>query len=247
MGAGVPRPLIAPRAVTGAGRLWPGAILLLALVACSSPPASSLAPHDCPTAAPAADEASGIPADAESAVVVTNMGSFTIQLDATSAPVAAANFVVLARCDFYAGVTFHRVIAGFVAQAGDPETRTNRGPFEGLGMGGPGYQFDVEFPDASQPYDRYTVAMANALQYDPVTGEITGGSDTNGSQFFVDLANLADQLRPYYSVIGKVTEGTDVIDAIGAVETNGAQDPPTPAYVPLEAVVIQSITVTSGA
>lgn len=228
--------------MTGARRIWPGALLLLALVACSSPPAPSPAPYDCPTAAPTAAEATSILADAESAVVVTDLGSFTIQLDATSAPVATANFVALARCDFYAGITFHRVLAGFVAQAGDPQTRTNRGPFDGLGSGGPSYKFEVEFPDASQPYDRYTVAMANALQYDPVTGEITGGRDTNGSQFFIDLASLAGQLRPYYSVIGTVTEGTEVIDAIGAVAVN---DPS--AGVPLEPVVIQSITVKSGA
>lgn len=228
--------------MTGARRIWPGALLLLALVACSSPPAPSPAPHDCPTAAPTAAEATNILADAESAVVATDLGSFTIQLDATSAPVATANFVALARCDFYAGITFHRVLAGFVAQAGDPQTRTNRGPFDGLGSGGPGYKFEVEFPDARQPYDRYTVAMANALQYDPVTGEITGGRDTNGSQFFIDLASLTGQLRPYYSVIGEVTDGPDVVDAIGAVAVN---DPG--AGVPVEPVIIQSITVKSGA
>lgn len=232
--------------MTQAARLWTGAMLLLAIVACSSPPAASGRP--CPAAAPTAAEATTILADAQGAVVATSLGSFTIELDASSAPIATANFVALARCDFYAGITFHRVIAGFVAQAGDPQTSApeNRGPFEGLGGGGPGYQFDIEFPDASQPYDRYTVAMANALQYDPVTGEITGGQDTNGSQFFVDLANLEGQLRPYYSVIGKVTDGTEVIDAIGAVETNGPQDPPTPADVPLEPVIIESITIKSG-
>jgi len=217
-------------------------VLGLALVACGSPPVASLAPHDCPTAAPTADEAATTLADAQRAVVATSLGSFTIELDATSAPIAAANFVALARCDFYAGITFHRVLAGFVAQAGDPQTRTNRGPFDGLGSGGPGYQFAVEFPDDGQPYARYAVAMANAMQYDPTTGTITGGKDTNGSQFFVDLADLAGQLRPYYSVIGKVTEGTDVIDAIGSVAVN---DPS--AGVPVEPVVIESVMIESGA
>lgn len=223
-------------------RLWPGAILTLALVACGSPPVVSLAPLDCPTAAPTAGEATTILAHAQRAVVTTSLGTFTIELDARSAPIATANFVALARCDFYAGITFHRVLAGFVAQAGDPQTRTNRGPFNGLGGGGPGYQFDVEFPDASQPYDRYTVAMANALQYDPVTGEVTSGTDTNGSQFFIDLASLVGQLRPYYSVIGKVTDGTDVIDAIGAVAVN---DPST--GVPVDPVIIETMTIESGA
>lgn len=228
--------------MTPALRPWSGAILVLGLVACSSLPAASLASHDCPTAAPSAADATSILADAQRAVVATNLGSFTIELDATTAPIATANFVALARCDFYAGITFHRVLAGFVAQAGDPQTRTNRGPFDGLGSGGPGYQFEVEFPDDSQPYDRYTAAMANAMQYDPVTGEITSGRDTNGSQFFIDLASLAGQLRPYYSVIGKVTEGTDVVDAIGAVAVN---DPS--AGVPLDPVIIESVEIKSGA
>jgi cyclophilin family peptidyl-prolyl cis-trans isomerase len=218
----------------------PGAFLALALVACAAPPAESLGPHDCPTAAPTPTEANTILADAQQAVVTTSQGSFTIELDATSAPIATANFVALARCDFYAGITFHRVIAGFVVQAGDPGTRTNRGPFDGLGSGGPGYQFEVEFPAASQPYERYTVAMANAMQYDNATGEISSGTDTNGSQFFVDLADLP-QLRPYYSVIGKVIEGTDVVDAIGAVEVNNPD-----AGLPVEPVIIQSIEVNSG-
>jgi len=215
-----------------------GAILTLALIACSSPPVASQAPTECPTSAPTAAEATTILAGAQRAEVATNLGSFTIELDASSAPVATANFVLLARCGFYAGITFHRVIAGFVAQAGDPQTRSNRSPFEGLGGGGPGYQFEVELPDENQPYDRYVVAMANAMDYDFVTGEIRGGTDTNGSQFFIDLASLVGQLRPYYSVIGKVVDGTDVIDAIGALGVNNPQD-----GVPLEPVVIASVTI----
>jgi cyclophilin family peptidyl-prolyl cis-trans isomerase len=216
-------------------------VMGLALVACSAPPAPSVSPIDCPASAPTAAEAATILADADQAVVDTSLGSFTIELDASSAPIATANFVALARCGFYAQIGFHRVLAGFVAQAGDPQTRTNHGSFEGLGSGGPGYAFEVEFPDASQAYDRYTVAMANAMQYDGVTGEIQGGTDTNGSQFFIDLDSLVGRLRPYYSVIGKVVDGTDVVDTIGAVAVN---DPS--AGVPLEPVIIESITIRSG-
>ncbi len=216
-------------------------VMALAMVACSAPPAPSVTPSDCPTSAPTAAQAATILADAGQALVVTSLGSFTIELDATSAPIATANFVALARCGFYAQISFHRVLAGFVAQAGDPQTRANHGSFEGLGGGGPGYQFEVEFPDAGQAYDRYTVAMANAMQYDGVTGEIQGGTDTNGSQFFIDLDSLAGRLRPYYSIIGKVVEGTDVVDAIGAVTVN---DPS--AGVPLEPVIIESVTTRSG-
>ena len=213
----------------------------LALVACSAPPTPSVSPADCPASAPTAAQATNILADADQAQVVTSLGSFTIELDASSAPIATANFVALARCGFYAQISFHRVLAGFVAQAGDPQTRTNHGSFDGLGSGGPGYQFEVEFPDASQAYDRHTVAMANAMQYDGVTGEIQGGTDTNGSQFFIDLDSLVGRLRSYYSVIGKVVDGTDVVDTIGAVAVN---DPS--AGVPLEPVIIESITITSG-
>jgi cyclophilin family peptidyl-prolyl cis-trans isomerase len=220
-----------------------GAVALpfvLALVSCSAAPAASLSSSACPSAAPTIAEATPILADASRAVVVTSLGTLTIELDASSAPIATANFVALARCGFYAGITFHRVLAGFVAQAGDPQTRSKREPFDGLGNGGPGYQFTVEFPTASQPYDRYAVAMANSMQYD-ATGKITGGTDTNGSQFFIDLADLTGQLRPYYSVIGKVTAGTEVVDAIGQVAVNNPDD-----GVPVNPVIIQSITVTSG-
>ena len=228
--------------MTPASGRWLAALLVLALTACGSSPSPSANLAACPTAAPTASEAATILADASRARITTNLGSFTIELDPSSAPVATANFVALARCGFYAGVTFHRVLASFVIQAGDPQTRTNRDPFATLGQGGPGYSFEVEFPSESQPYERYTVAMANAMQYDQVTGEITGGTDTNGSQFFIDLASLAGQLRPYYSVFGQVVEGTEVIDAIGAVAVN---DPGQ--GVPVDPVIIESVTVLGGA
>ena len=202
----------------------------------------SLAPHDCPTAAPTEAEAATILADARQAVVATSLGSFTIELDAlrlrlrrpTSSPWHAATSTQASPSIGSSPVSLPRPAI--------PRRGRNRGTFNGLGGGGPGYQFEVEFPEASQPYDRYTVAMANAMQYDPTTGQITGGKDTNGSQFFIDLADLAGQLRPYYSVIGKVTDGTDVVDSIGSVAVN---DPS--AGVPVEPVVIESVTIKSGA
>lgn len=227
--------------MTTALRRSPAAILLVLLAACSTAPGASVDAADCPISAPSASDATTILADARRVVIETSLGSFTIELDASSAPVATANFVALARCGFYNGITFHRVLTGFVAQAGDPQTTSNRGSFDELGRGGPGYKFEIEFPTESQPYDRYTVAMANAMQYDQVTGQITGGTDTNGSQFFIDLASLVGQLRPYYSVIGKVTDGTDVVEAIGAVAVNNPQQ-----GVPLEPVIIESMTIESG-
>jgi dolichyl-diphosphooligosaccharide--protein glycosyltransferase len=138
--------------------------------------------------------------------VDTTLGAFTVTLDPASAPIAAANFVELARCGFYDGITFHRVVTGFVIQAGDPNTKENRGDFEGLGTSGPGFGFPIELPSDDQLYAAYTVAMAN------------NGLE-NGSQFFVCLTDI-DGVLPTrtYSIIGAVIEGQDVVDAIGQVE-----------------------------
>jgi cyclophilin family peptidyl-prolyl cis-trans isomerase len=215
------------------------AALALVLVGCStaaSPPASLTRSITCPvSAAPTAGQAATIDAGVTSAVVSTSLGSFTIQLYPTAAPIATANFVALATCGFYDQITFHRVVAGFVIQAGDPQTKAHRGAFEGLGTGGPGYQFGIEPPADGYRYDAYAVAMANA-----------GAPDTNGSQFFIDLADLDAQLARSYTIFGKVMDGTAIVDAIGAVATNGAQDPPTPAYVPVEPVIISSVTINRG-
>jgi cyclophilin family peptidyl-prolyl cis-trans isomerase len=209
--------------------------LALVLTACSLGPTPT-PPPACPTEAPGVD-ARAILGDAERAVVATSKGEFTIELDASSAPVAVASFVLLARCGFYDQVSFHRVIPGFVAQAGDPQTRDDHGDFDGLGSGGPGYRFEVEFPPEGTTYQRYMVAMANAIQYDQ-SGQITGPTDSNGSQFFVVLDDVPG-LRPYYSVLGRVTSGTDVVDAIGQVPT-------TQRDVPLDPVIIEGISIESG-
>jgi cyclophilin family peptidyl-prolyl cis-trans isomerase len=219
----------------------PALVLALVLAACNATPSPSSGLGGCPTAAPTADAAQRILADAGRAVVTTSLGSFTIRLDARSAPVATANFVALARCGFYAQISFHRVLAGFLAQAGDPATRSDHGNFPGLGSGGPGYHFEVELPADDQPYGQYAVAIANSLQFDPASGQITGGTDTNGSQFFIPLESLAGQLRRYYSFIGQVVDGTEVVDAIGKV----AVDDPSHG-LPLDPVVIESITIQNG-
>lgn len=189
----------------------------------------------CPTQPPTESEAAGIIGDTATLEVRTNKGNFTIGIDPSSAPIAVANLVALAECGFYDGQSFHRVVPGFVAQAGDPQTKANHGDFAGIGTGGPGYQFEVEFPPEGTTYAKYMVAMANAMQYDPNTGEIQGGTDTNGSQFFVMLDD-ADFLLPYYSLLGEVVSGTDVVDAIGQVPTSG-----DPMNVPVDPVIIEEI------
>ena len=124
-------------------------------------------------------------------VKMENGKSFTIQLHAKQAPITVNSFVFLAREGFYDGVTFHRVLEGFMAQGGDPT---------GTGTGGPGYQFENE--DSELMFDKAgVVAMANA------------GRDTNGSQFFITFGPTP-HLNGGYTIFGQVVEGMDTVNAI---------------------------------
>ncbi len=193
------------------------------------PPATTADPSA--SAAPTPLNAAEVLAGVTGVIVETSLGSFTIELLPDSAPIAAANFVALARCGFYDGVTFHRVLTGFVIQAGDPNTRENQDDFEGLGSGTPGYGFDTEVPPEGVNYDPYAVAMANAAR-----------PGTNGSQFFICLVDL-DGLFPErnYSIFGTVTEGREVVDAIGQVEVNHPN-----IGVPVDPVVINGMEVVAA-
>lgn len=124
------------------------------------------------------------------AVIKTNKGDINLELNPTEAPQTVNNFVTLARDGFYDGVTFHRVVPGFVIQGGDPT---------GTGRGGPGYRFNDE--PVRRPYKAGTVAMANA------------GPNTNGSQFFICLEDQP-ALPPNYTIFGDVTSGMNVVRSI---------------------------------
>ncbi len=116
---------------------------------------------------------------------------FVIQLYPDKAPITVNSFVFLARDGFFNGVTFHRVLEGFMAQGGDPT---------GTGKGGPGYEFVNE--DSDLTFDKAGVlAMANA------------GRDTNGSQFFITFGPT-EQLNGGYTIFGQVTSGMDVVNGI---------------------------------
>jgi cyclophilin family peptidyl-prolyl cis-trans isomerase len=118
-------------------------------------------------------------------------GEFVIQLYPDKAPRTVNSFVFLAREGFFNGITFHRVLEGFMAQGGDPT---------GTGSGGPGYEFPNEDSDLS--FDTAgVVAMANA------------GRDTNGSQFFITFVP-APHLNGGYTIFGQVTSGMDVVNGI---------------------------------
>jgi len=151
------------------------------------------------------------------ATVATSCGEFKIALDAKRAPRTGGSFKYLADKGFFDGLTFHRVVAGFVIQGGDPK---------GDGTGGPGYTV-VEKPPGGLQYVKGVVAMAKGGNEPP---------GASGSQWFVVTAEDA-QLPPDYALLGKVTEGQDVVDKIGAVPT-------TPDEQPADPVVIRSIEVS---
>ncbi len=151
-----------------------------------------------------------------SVTLKTTKGDITLQLDGDKTPKTVENFITLAQKDFYNNTIFHRVIAGFMIQGGDPK---------GTGSGGPGYRFDDE-PFEGE-YLRGTIAMANA------------GPNTNGSQFFIMHKDYA--LPKNYVIFGRVTQGIEVVDAIAtspvSVSASGEKSKP------VDPVKVLSVTV----
>jgi peptidyl-prolyl cis-trans isomerase A (cyclophilin A) len=166
---------------------------------------------------------------ADGATLRTTMGDVTVELSPGLVPLTVGNFVGLATGELawrdpetgdvrddplYANVPFHRVIDGFMIQGGDPT---------GTGRGGPGYTFDDEFhPDLTHD-SAGVLSMANS------------GPNTNGSQFFVTL-DAQPHLDGRHAVFGRVVEGMDVVEAIGAVATDDNDRP-------LEPVLLESVAV----
>jgi cyclophilin family peptidyl-prolyl cis-trans isomerase len=160
------------------------------------------------------------PTAAYTATLDTSKGEMTLELFASEAPVAVNNFVFLAREGFYNGLTFHRVIRGFMIQGGDPK---------GDGTGGPGYQFQDE--RVTRRYTRGVLAMANS------------GPNTNGSQFFIVHADY--DLQPRYTIFGRVTAGLETLDRLADTSvTANPRDPRREASVPTETLSIRSIKIT---
>lgn len=152
----------------------------------------------------------------------TSMGDITIELFADDAPNTVANFVKLAKEGFYDGTRFHRVIADFMIQGGDPLTKDDAQSAR-WGAGGPGYRFADEI-HANNENLRGTISMANA------------GPNTNGSQFFINTADNSF-LDTKHTVFGRVVEGMNIVTEIEHTAT-GAQDRP------LEAVTIAHVTIS---
>ena len=151
------------------------------------------------------------------ATMKTNYGDIVIQLFPKEAPVTVNNFVFLARAGYYDGIKFHRVIKGFMIQGGDPT---------GTGAGGPGYRFQDELP-TTRNYTKGIIAMANA------------GPNTNGSQFFIMLADYP--LQKNYSIFGQTTSETQsVVDKIGNIPVD---NPNSQSPRPTVDVHINSVTI----
>ena len=158
-----------------------------------------------------------------SATIATDIGDIEVELFNDSAPKATANFVKLAGSGFYDDVIFHRVIPGFVAQAGDGQYGKKSGLNRGqVGHGGPGYKFEDE--PVTGDYVRGALAMANA------------GRNTNGSQFFICHQDLTGKLPKNYTLFGQVTRGMDVVDKIVGAPRNANDLPDDP-------VAMTSVTV----
>jgi cyclophilin family peptidyl-prolyl cis-trans isomerase len=148
------------------------------------------------------------------ATLKTANGDVVVELLPKEAPIAVNNFVFLARQGYYDNVPIHRIVAGFVIQSGDPT---------GTGMGGPGYKIQDE--RVTLNYERGAVAMAR-----------TPEPNSAGSQFFICLSDISQQLEKKYAIFGKVTSGMDVVDKIAQTpvkrSASGEQSSPTsPVYI----------------
>jgi peptidyl-prolyl cis-trans isomerase B (cyclophilin B) len=152
-------------------------------------------------------------------VLETSCGSFTIRLDQKTSPQAAASFVSLARNGFFDDTIFHRIVPGFVIQGGDPTAS---------GTGGPGYSTRDRVPKSAS-YDPGVVAMAKA-------GNEPAG--TAGSQFFV-VTGAGAGLTPDYALLGTVTKGMEVVQAIGRLGDPASGG----AGTPLQSVAIEEASV----
>ena len=188
----------------------------IAAPSAAGPSASAAASADagstaCPTSAPAPMAAG----DTATVTLATSKGDIVIKITGSLAPHATGNFVALAACGFYDGVVFHRLVPGFVIQGGDGQYgRTPNVDITQVGHGGPGYTITDDPVTAT--YKRGTVAMARSSQ-----------PNSQGSQFFIVLSDGAAPALASantYAIMGEVTAGMDVVDAIAAMPNSGEPD-----------------------
>ena len=163
-----------------------------------------------------------LPNNNMTAIIQTSLGEIKIKLLSSDAPKTVENFVKLSESGFYDGVKFHRVIKGFMIQAGDPLSK-EESMKDRWGTGGPDYAFEDEIHSNNKNVVG-SIAMANA------------GPNTNGSQFFINT-NDNNFLDTKHTVFGNVIEGIDIVNNIEEVATEGPDRP-------IENVVIETIKIT---
>ena len=154
-------------------------------------------------------------------IKIKDMGDIKAELYPDVAPITVENFVKLAGSGFYNGLTFHRIIPGFMIQGGDPE---------GTGMGGPGYSIKGEFAANGVPnsliHTRGVLSMARSMM-----------PDSAGSQFFI-MHEDAPHLDGQYAAFGKVIEGIDVVDKVASVKTDYNDKPLEPVVIEIMSVEV---------
>lgn len=141
-------------------------------------------------------------------ISVRSYGVITVEMDASIAPVTVGNFISLAEQDFYDGLTFHRIIEGFMLQGGDPNADGTGGSDKNIKG-----EFSANGVDNPQSHTRGAISMARQ-GYNPFTGE--QNYDSASSQFFIVQEDCSDSLDGQYAVFGYVIEGMDIVDAICA-------------------------------
>ncbi|MBP3809961.1 MAG: peptidylprolyl isomerase [Saccharofermentans sp.] len=154
-------------------------------------------------------------------IKIKDMGDIKAELYPEIAPITVENFVKLAGSGFYNGLTFHRIIPGFMIQGGDPE---------GTGMGGPGYSIKGEFAANGVPnsliHTRGVLSMARSMM-----------PDSAGSQFFI-MHEDAPHLDGQYAAFGKVIEGIEVVDKVASVKTDYNDKPLEPVVIEIMSVEV---------
>lgn len=184
-----------------------------------TPPPAATSPSPAP---PTQAQIAAVP-DTVVATIDTNMGSVQVTLNGKAAPQTVANFINLAKANFYNGLKFHRIVEGFMIQGGDPA---------GDGTGGPGYTIPAEIG-----LKHTTGAIATARTGD----QVNPAKASSGSQFYITLGPQTS-LDGQYTVFGYVTSGMDVVTKIGAVPTD--VNPSTGEQsTPLNAVIINKVTI----
>ena len=194
--------------------------LIFALVGCGQGESNTPVPS---SDAMTSEEVQAIGTKPIVTMVIKDYGTITLELYPEMAPNTVNNFITLANDGFYDGLTFHRVIPGFMIQGGDPD---------GIGSGGPGYSIAGEF--ATNGFEQNTLSHTKGI----ISMARTNMPDTAGSQFFIMSAD-GTHLDGQYAAFGQVTSGIETVEAIEKIKTDSSDKP-------LEDVVIESIRVDTN-